>query len=73
MRYVIEFLIPAMVVIVAALVLFRNRPDQPARVSASPRSPDDSGTLSTGTFIVILIIGAVLTVALIYALHGNAS
>jgi hypothetical protein len=61
-----------MVVIVAALVLFRNRPDQPARASAN-RTNDDSGTLSTGTFIAILIIGAVLTVALVYALHGNAS
>src|SRR5262245_19821076 len=34
-RYVMEFLIPAMVVIVAALVLFRNRPDQAARASAN--------------------------------------
>jgi hypothetical protein len=71
-RYVIEFLIPAMVVIVAALVLFRNRSDQPARASAN-RTNDDSGTLSTGTFIVILIIGAALTVALVYALHTGSS
>jgi hypothetical protein len=71
-RYVVEFLIPALVVIVAAFVLFRNRPDQPARASAN-RTNDDSGTLSTGTFIVILIIGATLTVALVYALYGHGS
>ena len=73
MRYVIEFLIPAMVVIIAALVLFRNRPDATARAVAPAPANDDGTTLSTGTFIAILIIGAALTVALVWALHGNAS
>jgi hypothetical protein len=72
-RYVVEFLIPTMVVIVAALVLFRNRTDAPARPSAPTPVNDDSATLSTGTFITILIIGAALTVALVYALHSSAS
>ena len=71
MRYVIEFLIPAMIVIVVALVLFRNRPDA-AHATAAP-TKDDTGTLSTGTFILILIIGAAFTVALIYALHNGTS
>ena len=73
MRYVIEFLIPAMVVIVAALVLYRSRPDAPARASAPSPSNEDGNTLSTGTFITILIIGATLTVALVYALRSGSS
>ncbi len=74
MRYVIEFLIPAMIVIVVALVLFRNRPDDgAARANAAPQTKDDSATLSTGTFILILIIGAAFTVAVIYALHNGNS
>jgi len=72
-RYVIEFLIPAMVVIVAALVLYRNRPDGAARASAPSPANDDGSTLSTGTFIAILIIGATLTVALVYALRSGSS
>ena len=73
MRYVIEFLIPAMIVIVVALVLFRNRPSTPAPAASATQGNDDSATLSTGTFVVILIVGAVFTVALIYALHTSAS
>jgi len=71
MRYVIEFLIPAMIVIVVAVVLFRNRTNTPAPASAS-QAKDDTGTLSTGTFLVILIIGAAFTVALVYALHSGS-
>ena len=73
MRYVIEFLIPAMIVIVVALVLLRNRPSTPTAATSATQANDDSATLSTGTFVVILIVGAVFTVALIYALHTRAS
>jgi len=55
---------------VVALVLFRNRTNTPAPANAS-QGKDDTGTLSTGTFVVILIIGATFTVALIYALHNS--
>jgi hypothetical protein len=72
MRYVIEFLIPAMIVIVVAVVLFRNRTNTPAPASAS-QAKDDTSSLSTGTFLAILIIGATFTVALIYALHNGTS
>ncbi len=71
MRYVIEFLVPAMIVIVVALVLFRNGPNTAAPASA-PHTKDDTATLSTGTFIAILIVGATFTIALIYALHSSA-
>jgi len=69
-RYVIEFLVPAMMVILVALIFFRNRPNSPAHATAS-QAKEDTGTLSTGTFVVILIIGATFTVALIYALHNS--
>jgi heme/copper-type cytochrome/quinol oxidase subunit 2 len=72
MRYVIEFLVPAMIVVVVAVVLFRNRTNTPAPASAS-QGNEDTGTLSTGTFVAILIIGATFTVALIYALHNSTS
>lgn|GEM_PF-1399020 len=73
MRYIIEFLVPAMIVIVVALVLIRNRPSTPAPATSANQANDDSATLSTATFIVILIVGAVFTIALIYALHTSAS
>ena len=67
-----QFLIPALVVIVVTLVLARNRGNPPAPTATA--APADTGGLSTGTFVLILVIGAVFTVALIYALHGsNAS
>ena len=71
MRYVIEFLIPAMIVIVVAVVLFRNRTNTPAPATAT-QTKEDAGSLSTGTFLAILIIGATFTVALIYALHSGS-
>lgn len=72
MRYVIEFLVPAMVIIVVALVLFRNRPNG-AQPVATSQPKDDGATISTGTVILVIVIGAALSVALVWALHGNAS
>jgi hypothetical protein len=72
-RYVVQMLIPAMVVIVVTLVLLRNRGNPPASATSTPSNPDDAGPLSTGTFVAILIIGATFTVALIYALHTSSN
>ena len=69
-RYVVQLLIPAFVIIVVMLVLVRNR-NNPSTAGAA--APADAGGLSTGTFVLILVIGAVFTVALIYALHGSSS
>jgi hypothetical protein len=71
-RYVVQFLIPALVVIVVTLVLVRNRGNPPAP-TAPAAAPADTGGLSTGTFVLILVIGAIFTVALIYALHGSGN
>jgi hypothetical protein len=67
-RYVVQLLIPALVVIVVTLVLMRNRGNPPAAPAAAPA---DTGGLSTGTFVLILLIGAIFTIALVYALHGS--
>ena len=71
MRYIIEFLLPGTIVLIIALVLFRNRA-QPPTQNAPTQAPDSSGTLSTGTFLLILVVGAAFTIALVYALHSNA-
>lgn len=70
MRYIIEFLLPGTIVVIVALLLFRNRTQAPTQ-NAAGQTPDASGTLSTGTFVLILIVGAAFTVALVYALHSN--
>jgi hypothetical protein len=73
MRYVIQLLIPALVIIVVVLVMTRNRPSAPPQPPGGDTEPGDSGPLSTGTFIAILVIGAVFTVALVYALHVGSN
>ncbi|HEY6598515.1 MAG TPA: hypothetical protein VIZ30_04355 [Pseudomonadales bacterium] len=70
MRYIIEFLLPGTIVVIVALLLFRNRGQAPTQNAAGSQNPDASGTLSTGTFVLILIVGAAFTVALVYALNG---
>ena len=72
MRYIIEFLLPGTIVLIVALLLFRNRAQTPTQSAAPAQNADASGTLSTGTFVLILIVGAAFTVALVYALHSNA-
>src|SRR4030095_6282503 len=52
------------------LVLVRNRGNPSTAAAAAPA---DAGGLSTGTFVLILVIGAIFTVALIYALHGSGN
>lgn len=72
MRYVVQFLIPALVIIIVTLVLIRNRGGNPPAAPSTPSHAADSGPLSTGTFMLILVIGAIFTVALIYALHASS-
>jgi predicted membrane-bound dolichyl-phosphate-mannose-protein mannosyltransferase len=72
MRYIVQMLIPAMIIIVVALVLMRNR-NSPAASGSASKTAEDNATLSTGTFVAILVIGATFTVALIYALHASSS
>jgi hypothetical protein len=61
---VIQFLVPALIVIIVALVLMRNRPN---------RAPTDSGPLSFGMLIGLIVIGAALAIGLVWALHVGSS
>ena len=72
MRYVVQLLIPALVIIVVILVMVRNRPAAPNPPPDAASESRDGTPLSTGTFIAILVIGAVFTVALVYALHDGS-
>ena len=72
MRYIIEFLLPGTIVVIVALLLFRNRGQSSTQNAPGGQNPDASGTLSTGTFVLILIVGAAFTIALVYALTSGA-
>ena len=69
MRYLLQFLVPLLVVIIVALVFYRNRHAAPQR-SQTGAPTDGSGALGTGTMVLILVIAAAFTIALIYGLQG---
>ena len=64
MRYLIQFLVPAMIVIVVAMIVLRGRARPQTNDDAEAQSP-----ISTGAFIIILIIGAVFTIAVVYGVE----
>jgi len=73
MRYLIEFLVPALVVIVLATLVLRNRGSAQQPPGAQPvrkGEPEPQRLLSTGAFVTILVVAAAFTVALVYEL-GN--
>ncbi len=68
MRY-LQILVPVLVVIIVAMVFWRNRTSSPQQPqSAAPQAPTEG--LGTGTMILILIIAAAFTIALVYGLQG---
>jgi len=69
MRYVIQFLVPALVLIVVTLVFLRNRGGTPGAATAAT-AESGSSPIGTGTFIAILVVAAVFTVVLVYELQG---
>jgi len=71
MRYVIQLLVPALVVIVVALVFLRNRGSM-SQPPGEERSDDTPKVLSTGAFIAILVVAATFTAVLVYELQGYA-
>lgn len=70
MRYLLQFLVPLLVVIIVALVFYRNRgtPSQRSKGGAGTETP--IGGLGTGTMVLILVIAAAFTIALVYGLQG---
>jgi hypothetical protein len=69
MRYVLQLLVPALVVIVVALVLLRNRGASTPTQTAAGAEPAPKG-LSTTAFVVLLIAAALFTVVLVYELQA---
>lgn len=63
MRWVMQLLVPALIVVVIALVLTRNR------TNAAP--PNDQGPLSFGALFGLILVGAALAIGLVYALQGE--
>ena len=63
MRYIVQFLIPALIFLALAYVFVR------ARRSAA-RTGDSTDSLSDGGIVLVVMIGAVLAVVLVVALNS---
>ena len=61
MRYLIQFLIPAIILLAVVYLLGRNR---------RGRGEDDDRSRETMTFILILVVGAAVAVASFFALEA---
>lgn len=62
MRYIVQFLVPALIVLCLAYVFLRAR-------RSPPRSGEAPDALSDGGIVLVVLIGAVLAVALVVALN----
>lgn len=63
MRYIVQFLIPALILLALAYVFVRSR-------RSAPRSGDSADSLSEGGIVLVVLIGAVLAVVLVVALNS---
>ena len=61
MRFVIQMLVPALIVIVLIVMIARRRTTQPAGTEQP---------MSTAAFIAVITIGAALAAALVFATQG---
>lgn len=55
MRYLAQFLVPALIVVVVVYLLARTKRGQ-------DEAEDDAGASDTGTFVLILVVGATVAV-----------
>ena len=67
MRYLIQFLIPALVLIGVIYVVLRSRNRR-----SDNEQTNGAGDGEKATFIVILVIGALVAIGIVYALFGEA-
>lgn len=63
MRYLVQLLIPALILLGVIWVISRSR-----RGAARSASGEGNELLSTPAFLLVLVIGAALTVALLFAM-----
>ncbi|MCB1683179.1 MAG: hypothetical protein R3E82_12935 [Pseudomonadales bacterium] len=64
MRYLLQIAIPASIIVVVVYLLIRNR-----NASRNPDSAATENTSDTGTFLLILIIGATVAVLSMFAVQ----
>lgn len=62
MRYLVQFLVPALIVVVVVYLLARTKRGQD--------EAGEGGSSDTGTFILILVVGATVAVLSFFVLEG---
>ena len=64
MRYLVQFLVPALIVVVVVYLLARTKRGQDEASEGTGQSSD------TGTFILILVVGATVAVLSFFLMQG---
>ena len=64
MRYLVQFLVPALIVVVVVYLLARTKRGQDEAANGSEEGSD------TGTFVFILVVGATVAVLSFFLLQG---
>ena len=64
MRYLVQFLVPALIVVVVVYLLARTKRGQ------DEAADEAGGSSDTGTFIFILVVGATVAVLSFFLMQG---
>lgn len=64
MRYMVQFLVPALIVVIVVYLLVRTKRGQDEAAESTDAGSD------TGTFILILVVGATVAVLSFFLLQG---
>ena len=71
MRYLVQLLIPALILIGVIYLVMRTRQGRADSGEAGTTQGQGDGDGEKGTFILILIIGALVAVGVVFALFGD--
>ncbi len=63
MRYIVQFVIPALILLALVYVFVRAR-------RSAPKTDDATESMSDGGVVLVVLIGAVLAVVLVVALNS---
>ena len=64
MRYMVQFLVPGLIVVMVVYLLARTKRGQ------DEANADDAGNSDTGTFILILVVGASVALLSFFVLQA---